>query len=50
MMNWATLFFTIACIPALLVFLDISAPVNKISKILFGIFTILFIMALVFGW
>lgn len=50
MMNWATLFFTIACIPAILMFLDISAPVNKISKISLGIFTSLFILALVLGW
>lgn len=50
MMNWATLFFTIACIPLILIFLDISSSVNKISKILCGIFTSLFIMALVFGW
>jgi uncharacterized membrane protein YtjA (UPF0391 family) len=50
MMNWATFFFTIACIPAIVMFLDISTPVNKISKIFCGIFTVLFILTLVFGW
>ena len=50
MMNWASLFFTIACIPAILLFLDLSGLVNKISKISCGIFSFLFILALVFGW
>ncbi len=50
MMNLATFLFIIACIPPLVLFLDISKPVNKISKISFVIFTSLFILALVFGW
>ncbi len=50
MMNWATIFFTIACIPLILMFLDISTTVNKISKVLCGVFTSLFLLALVLGW
>jgi uncharacterized membrane protein YtjA (UPF0391 family) len=50
MLDLATLFFTIACIALVLVFLDISVPVNKVAKILCGIFTTLFVLALIFGF
>lgn len=46
MLDFGTLFFTLACIAAVLLFLDISAPVNKVAKILCGIFLILFTVAL----
>ncbi len=49
MLDLATVFFTIACIALVLVFLDISAPMNKIGKILCGIFTVLFFVFLIFG-
>ncbi|SDM05459.1 Uncharacterized membrane protein YtjA, UPF0391 family [Geoalkalibacter ferrihydriticus] len=49
MLNWATVFFTIACIALVLGFLNISPPVTKIAKILCGIFTVLFTLALVVG-
>jgi uncharacterized membrane protein YtjA (UPF0391 family) len=49
MLTWATVFFTIACIVAVLVFLDISAPVTKVAKYLCYAFLILFTLTLVVG-
>ncbi|WP_305046956.1 DUF1328 family protein [Geoalkalibacter sp.] len=50
MLDFGTLFFTLACIAAVLLFLDISAPVNKVAKILCGIFLILFTLTLFGGF
>lgn len=50
MLDLGTVFFTIACIAAVLLFLDISAPVNKFAKIVCGIFFVLFTLALFGGF
>ncbi|WP_305042904.1 DUF1328 family protein [Geoalkalibacter sp.] len=49
MLDFGTLFFTIACVAAVLLFLDISPPMNKIAKILCGIFLLLFTLSLFGG-
>jgi uncharacterized membrane protein YtjA (UPF0391 family) len=49
MLKWAVIFLIIALIAALFGFTDIAAVSAGIAKILFGIFLLLFLLALVFG-
>jgi uncharacterized membrane protein YtjA (UPF0391 family) len=49
MLRWAVVFLIIALIAALFGFTDIAAASAGIAKILFGIFLILFLAALIFG-
>jgi uncharacterized membrane protein YtjA (UPF0391 family) len=49
MLKWAVIFLIIALVAALFGFTDIAAASAGIAKILFGIFLILFLIALVFG-
>ena len=49
MLRWAAIFLVIALVAALFGFTDIAAASAGIAKILFGIFLVLFLIALVFG-
>ena len=49
MLRWALIFLIIALVAALFGFTDIAAASAGIAKILFGIFLVLFLIALVFG-
>lgn len=49
MLRWALAFFIIAIIAALLGFGGIAATASGIAQILFYIFLVLFLIALVFG-
>jgi uncharacterized membrane protein YtjA (UPF0391 family) len=49
MLRWAVIFLIIALVAALFGFTDIAAASAGIAKILFGIFLVLFLIALVFG-
>jgi uncharacterized membrane protein YtjA (UPF0391 family) len=49
MLRWAVIFLIIALIAAAFGFTDIAAASAGIAKILFGIFLLLFLLALVFG-
>jgi len=49
MLRWAVIFLIIALIAALFGFTDIAAASAGIAKVLFGIFLILFLGAVLFG-
>ncbi len=49
MLKWAVIFLIIALVAALFGFTDISAASAGIAKILFGIFLVLFLAAVVIG-
>jgi uncharacterized membrane protein YtjA (UPF0391 family) len=49
MLRWAVIFLIIALIAALFGFTDVAAASAGIAKILFGIFLLIFLLALVFG-
>jgi uncharacterized membrane protein YtjA (UPF0391 family) len=49
MLRWAVIFLIIALVAAMFGFTDIAAASAGIAKILFGIFLVLFLIALVFG-
>ena len=49
MLRWAVIFLIIALIAALFGFTDVAAASAGIAKILFGIFMLIFLIALVLG-
>jgi uncharacterized membrane protein YtjA (UPF0391 family) len=49
MLKWAVIFLVIALVAALFGFTDIAAASAGIAKILFGIFLVLFLAAVVIG-
>ncbi len=49
MLRWAVIFFVIAIIAAVLGFGGIAATASGIAQILFYIFLVLFLIALLFG-
>ncbi|MDP1880674.1 MAG: DUF1328 domain-containing protein [Parachlamydiaceae bacterium] len=49
MLRWAIAFFIIALVAAMFGFGGIAAAATDIAKILFFIFLVLFIIALIFG-
>jgi uncharacterized membrane protein YtjA (UPF0391 family) len=49
MLRWAVVFLVIALVAALFGFTDIAAASAGIAKILFGIFLVLFLGALLIG-
>lgn len=49
MLRWAVIFLIIALVAALFGFTDIAAASAGIAKILFGIFLVLFLGAVVIG-
>ena len=49
MLRWAAIFFIIALVAALFVFTGIAAGAVSIAKILFYIFIILFLLAIIGG-
>jgi uncharacterized membrane protein YtjA (UPF0391 family) len=49
MLKWAVIFLVIALVAALFGFTDIAAASAGIAKILFGIFLVLFIGAVILG-
>jgi len=49
MLKWAIIFFIISVVAGVLGFTDIAAGARGISKILFGLFLILFLIVLIFG-
>lgn len=49
MLKWAVIFLVIALIAAVFGFTDIAAASAGIAKILFGIFLVLFLVAVVIG-
>jgi len=49
MLRWAVVFFIIAIIAALFGFGGIAATASGIAQILFYIFLVLFLIALIFG-
>ena len=49
MLKWAVIFLIIAMVAALFGFTDISAASAGIAKILFGIFLVLFLGAVIIG-
>ena len=49
MLKWAVIFLIIAVIAGIFGFTDIQAASAGIAKILFGIFLVLFLAAVVFG-
>jgi uncharacterized membrane protein YtjA (UPF0391 family) len=49
MLRWAIIFFIVAIIAAVFGFGGIAAAATDIAKILFYIFLILFVIALLFG-
>jgi uncharacterized membrane protein YtjA (UPF0391 family) len=50
MLRWAVIFLVIALVAAVFGFTDIAAASATIAKVLFGIFLILFLVALVLGF
>ncbi|MDY0211883.1 MAG: DUF1328 domain-containing protein [Desulfuromonadaceae bacterium] len=50
MLRWAVIFFVIAIIAALFGFTGIAAAATDIARILFFIFILLFVIALLAGW
>lgn len=50
MLYWALVFFVVSLIAALFGFTGISVAAAGVARILFFIFIILFILALIFGW
>lgn len=49
MLRWAVIFFVVALVAALFGFTNIAAAAAGIAKILFFIFLVLFVVALVAG-
>jgi uncharacterized membrane protein YtjA (UPF0391 family) len=49
MLRWAAIFFVIAIVAAIFGFGGIAAGAADIAKVLFFIFVLLFVLALVFG-
>jgi uncharacterized membrane protein YtjA (UPF0391 family) len=49
MLKWAVIFLIIALVAAIFGFTDIAAASAGIAKILFGIFLVLFLAAVVIG-
>jgi uncharacterized membrane protein YtjA (UPF0391 family) len=49
MLRWAVIFLIVALIAALFGFTDIAAASAGIAKILFGIFLVIFLLAVVLG-
>jgi uncharacterized membrane protein YtjA (UPF0391 family) len=49
MLRWAVIFLIIALVAALFGFTDIASASAGIAKILFGIFLLIFLVALVLG-
>jgi uncharacterized membrane protein YtjA (UPF0391 family) len=49
MLKWAVIFLIIALVAALFGFTDIAAASAGIAKILFGIFMVLFVGAVIIG-
>ncbi|MGH8518758.1 MAG: DUF1328 domain-containing protein, partial [Panacagrimonas sp.] len=49
MLRWAVIFLIIALVAALFGFTDIASASAGIAKILFGIFLLIFVLALVLG-
>ena len=49
MLKWAVIFLIIALVAAVFGFTDIAAASADIAKILFGIFLVLFLAAVVIG-
>lgn len=49
MLRWALIFFIVAIVAGLFGFTGIAAAATDIAKLLFFIFLVLFIAALVFG-
>jgi len=49
MLKWAVIFLVIALVAAVFGFTDIAAASAGIAKILFGIFLVLFLAAVVIG-
>lgn len=50
MLRWAVIFFVVAIIAALFGFTGIAAAATEIARILFFVFILLFIIALLTGW
>jgi uncharacterized membrane protein YtjA (UPF0391 family) len=50
MLYWALVFFIVSLIAALFGFTGIAVATAGIARILFFIFIVMFILALVFGW
>ena len=50
MLRWAAIFLVIALIAALLGFTDIASASASIAQVLFGIFMVLFLGAVLFGF
>ncbi|MGQ0826925.1 MAG: DUF1328 domain-containing protein [Bacteroidota bacterium] len=49
MLKWSAAFFLIAIVAAIFGFTGIAEGAASVGKILFGIFMVLFVLALVFG-
>jgi uncharacterized membrane protein YtjA (UPF0391 family) len=49
MLRWAVIFLIVAMIAALFGFTDVAAASAQIAKVLFAIFLILFLVAVVLG-
>jgi len=50
MLSWSIFFLIIALFAALLGFSSIAGAAAGIAKILFGVFLVLFVVSLFFGW
>jgi uncharacterized membrane protein YtjA (UPF0391 family) len=50
MLGWAVVFLIIALVAAIFGFGGIAAASAGIAKLLFGIFLVLFVISLIFGW
>ena len=50
MLYWALVFFLISLIAALFGFTGIAVAFAGIAKVLFFIFVVMFVLALIFGW
>lgn len=50
MLYWALVFFIVSLIAALFGFTGIAIATAGIARILFFIFIVMFILALIFGW
>lgn len=50
MLRWAILFFIVAIIAGVFGFGGIAAAATDIARVLFGVFLVLFLIALVVGW
>ena len=49
MLRWSVIFFVIAIVAAIFGFTGISEGAASIAKVLFGIFALLFVLALIGG-